>query len=178
MDDSALQAALRAEFERLGLKVENFPGGGLAGDRDALEGWLERLRASAPGATWRDVLPDLPAHWQPGRPETWTTPYLPLGPYDYQELPTGPAVHVNWPKGTDRGCLEALMSDARGAGWPIYGAGFLEAPNAAWSTLDAFLVMERGTPEEVLCDFVTWIEEQPGVTLAAIPRIGNEDYTG
>ena len=94
MDDDAPRAALQAEFDRLGLKLEDFPGGGMASERGALKDWLLELRSLKPGVGWRDAVPDLPAHWEPGSPETWTTPYHPLGPFDYPELPTGPAVHA------------------------------------------------------------------------------------
>jgi len=84
-----IRDAIQAELGRLGLAWEDLPAGGLASRGDD---FLKRLRTFAPGLTWQDVLPDLPPHWLQGRTETWTTPYRPLGPYDYQELPTGPAV--------------------------------------------------------------------------------------
>ena len=137
-----------AEFERIGLRTDDLPG--LVMDAGAEQEFSARLHALPVGATWRDVFPDMPAHWVPGRPESWTGPYQPLGAYDYQQLPTGPAAHVQWPNGTDRSRLDALVADARQAGWPLYGAGFLEVKNPARRTQDAFLVLERGTSEDVL----------------------------
>ena len=168
-----IRDAIQAELDRLGLVREDLPAGGFAGQGEAL---LKRLRGFSPGATWRDVLPDLPAHWLPGRPETWTTPYRPLGPYDYQELPTGPAVHVGWPKPGAPDQLERLVAEAKQAGWPIYGAGLLEIANPKWSTIDAMIVLERGTGEDVLGDFLQWLDGQVPVSIAAIPRTGKEQY--
>jgi len=56
----------------LGLDTDQMPGGGLSLGGATLEPFLARLRSMAPGVTWRDVFPDLPAHWEPGKPETWT----------------------------------------------------------------------------------------------------------
>ena len=165
---------IHAEYERIGLRAHDHPA--LVTQVGAEDAFLARLRALPPGSTWRDVFPDMPLHWVPGRPETWTTRYRPLGAFDYQELPTGPVVDVQWPRETDRGCLQALLARAQRAGWRIYGAGFLEVTNPAWRTLDASLVLERGTPEDVLVDFVVWISDQPDVTLAAVPRTGREQY--
>ena len=170
-----LMKDLRSELERLGLTMEDLPAGGLAGDKSALQDWLARLRLAKPGVTWRDVLPDLPAHWVAGRPETWTVPYKPLGPYDYQELPTSPAVHVSWPEkeNADRR-LSSLLNAARAAGWPIHGAGLIPSSNPQWPTMDAMIVLERGTTEEELSDFTSWLETQSGIELCSIPRIGPE----
>src|SRR4051794_15999071 len=94
--DRAAQAIL-AEFERLGLKLEDSPySGGAAGTDAGVEQLLARLRAMQPGVTWRDVYPDMPADWVPGRPKTWRTPYNPLGSFDYPSPPAGPAFYVLW----------------------------------------------------------------------------------
>jgi len=149
----------------------------LAGSAAGAEQLLTRLRGMAPGVTWRDVLPDLPVHWVARRPETWTTPYHPFGPYDYQQLPTGPALHVQWPERGDPARLDALVAAARAAGWPVYGAGVIDTPNPAWRTMDALLVLEHATTEDGSLAFVQWLDTQPGVQLAAIPRTGTETYT-
>ncbi len=163
--------ALRTELERLGLRIADLPGGGLAAASSAAtEELLVRLRMMAPGVTWRDVLPELPAHWEPGRPETWTTPYRPFGPYDYQELPTGPAVHVVWDRDGGPAQLEQVAAAARRAGWPVYGAGLLRPP------LHAMIVLERGTTEDQTSSFVEWLNEQAGLSVATIPRTGRETY--
>ena len=44
MDDRGISEALRKELARLALRVEDLPAGGIAGDRAALENWLEHLR--------------------------------------------------------------------------------------------------------------------------------------
>jgi hypothetical protein len=168
--------AFRTEVRRLGLHLDTLPGGGLAGDADSLAGLVERIRGLAPPVTWRDIFPDIPAHWVEGRPETWTTRYYPLGPYDHQSLPTGPAIHVDWPKTTDPICLDELIDAARVAGWPIHGGGFIEITNPDWPTLDAMIVLEAGTDDARLDDFLEWLGEYPDVTLAAVPRRGSEDY--
>ena len=172
MTDREKRDAILREIARIGLQPDDLPG--LAtNDADAL---LEHLRRQPAGASWRDVLPDLPAHWVPGRRETWTTPYVPFGPYDYQELPAGPAVHVQWPKLTDRACLDELVAAARADGWSIHGAGFSDITNPEWKTLDAMIVLARGTSEDSLGEFLQWLDARPDVELAAVPRLGNEEY--
>ena len=168
--------ALDAELARLGLRIADLPGGGLAGSARAIEGLVARLRSMVPGVTWRDVFPDLPRHWEPGRPETWTTPYRPLGPYDYQELPTGPAVHVAWGRRADPQHLEQLMATAQKAGLPVYGAGLIEITNPDWPTIDAMIILNRGTTEDQTGSFVAWLEDQPGIGVLTIPRTGQETY--
>jgi hypothetical protein len=176
-DEREVTAQIFAEFERLGLDLAESPYQGMVSSEPGeAERFLSRLRGMQLGLTWWDVFPDIPAHWVPGRPETWTVRYRPLGPYDYQELPTGPAVHVAWPRDTDPECLPAFVSAARDASWPIYGAGFLTVQTPAWPTLDAFVVLESGTSDDALGAFASWVEARPGVELAAIPRTGDEEY--
>jgi hypothetical protein len=165
--------ALKAEFKRLGLNIDAIPG--LIGEPTAINRLIARLRTLAPGATWRDVFPDPPAHWKPGQPETWATPYRPFGPYDYQELPTGPAVHVFWERASDALQLPELLSTARRAGWPVYGAG-VHLETADSSRVHAMIILARGTTHDRLGEFVQWLETHPGVHIAAIPRTGTEDY--
>lgn len=143
-----LHAAVLDELRRLRLDIDALPGGGLASDPDGLAGLVERMRALTPPVTWRDVLSDLPAHLVDDRPETRTAPYFPIGPYDYQSRPAGPAIHVTWPRETDRDCLDRLLAAARASGWPSYGAGFLDIPNPNWRTLDAMIVLDAGTDGE------------------------------
>lgn len=169
-------SALRAEFQRLGLDLDALPEGGIAADVGALGKLLQRVRSLEPPVTWRDIFPDIPSHWIPGHPKTWTRRYRPLGPYDHPSLPTGPAIHVAWPKATDPDCLSQLIDAARAAGWPVHGAGFVEATNPAWPTLDAMIVLNAGTSEARLDDFLQWIDQRSDVELAAVPRRGNEQY--
>lgn len=158
----------------MGLHGNELPGGGLA-VHDS-EAFLRFLQTFEPPVTWRDIFPDLPSHWLPGHPETWTTPYRPLGLYDHQTLPTGPAIHVDWPRATDRSCLERLIGAARSAGWPVYGGGFIEVMNPDWPTLDAMIVLDAGTDDARLDAFLEWLGQRLDVSLAAVPRRGNEEY--
>lgn len=57
----------------------------------------------------------------------------------------------------------------------VYGAGFIESANPEWRTLDAFIILVRGTSEDDLGGFQDWLEEQ-GVHVASVPRDGSENY--
>jgi hypothetical protein len=171
--DNAKIAALTAEFHRLGLDPHELPGLSVAaGHYEAL---IAHLRSLAPGITWHEALPGFPKHWIPGKPETWTVPYRPFGPYDYQTLPTGPAVHVCWEKPGAPDQLDRLVAAAKAAGWPIYGAGWIDTTNPKWRTVDAMIVLRAGTDGDALGDFLSWLEEQR-VRIAAVPRRGDEEY--
>ena len=174
--DDEVMRAIESEFRRLGLRGNELPGGGSAVQNS--EAFLRFLQTFEPPVTWRDVFPDLPSHWLPGRPETWTTSYHPLGPYDHQSLPTGPAIHVEWPRETDRSCLDRLIGAARAAGWPVYGGGFVEITNPNWPTLDAIIVLDAGTDDARLDEFLEWFGQRADVTLAGVPRRRNEGYIG
>jgi hypothetical protein len=51
------------EFRRLALNSDEIPGGGFAIEgTEALDEFVRHLRSLAPGATWRDVFPDLPGN--------------------------------------------------------------------------------------------------------------------
>lgn len=175
-NDPSLRSAIAVELTRLGLSIETFPGGGLAGDQAGLDQLLARVRSLKPGATWRDVFPDLPQHWKPGQPDSWTTPYHPLGPFDYQELPTAGAIHIQWSRQQPVARLEQFVQAARSAGWPVHGAGLIDITNPDWPTNDAFLVLERGTSDHQLMAFADWINQQADFSVAAIPRTGDESY--
>lgn len=127
-----------------------------------------------PGVTWWDVFPDLPRHWKPGRPETWTGRYRPFGPYDYQSLPTGPALLVVWSTG-DATRLDTLLALARAAGWPVYGAG-MEPTGPHESECLARIVLERGTSTDRYYEFGDWVNRQEGFEVAVYARIGDEEY--
>jgi len=172
MDHETIDAIFR-ELDRIGLPKEDLPGLAIAegGERES----LKRIEQLPKGASLHDVFPDMPSHWVAGQPETWTTPYWPFGPYDYQELPTGPAVHVQWPKQIDAGCLDRLMDAARQSGWAVYGADFLNFP-PDWPTLEAMIILERGMSDDRLHEFLEWLNAQPDVSLCAVPRLGDEEY--
>jgi hypothetical protein len=161
------------EFDRIGMRKEDLPGLAIEGGME--REFLKRLEQFPAGASLHDVFPDMPSHWVAGQPETWTTPYRPFGPYDYQELPTGPAFHVQWPKLIDAGCLDRLMAAARQSGLPVYGVSFLTFP-PDWPTLEAMIILERGTSEDRFDEFWAWLNAQPDVSLVAVPRLGDEEY--
>src|SRR6266576_6758553 len=119
-------SAFDAELERIGLNRLDLPGLALTGEPEKVfEEILNHLRSLPPGATWHDVLPDLPRDWIPGRPETWIGPYVPLGPWDYPELPTGQAIRITSREdASQQSWLESLIATARAAGWPVYSGGF------------------------------------------------------
>ena len=168
-------AAFQREIQRLGLNLDSLPGG-LAVDAASLDALLQRIRGLTPPVTWRDIFPDIPTHWVEGRPDTWTTRYRPLGPYDHQSLPTGPAIHVHWPRATDLSCLDRLIDAARAAGWPVHGGGFIDVSNPDWPTLDSIIVLDAGTHGARLDAFLEWLDQRSDVTLAAVPRRGTEHY--
>ena len=156
------------EFERIKLRLEDLPG--LVINAGVEHDLLMRLRALPTGATWRDVFPEMPEHWVPDRPETWTKPYRPLGAFDYPELPTGPAVHVHWPKGADDSPLDDLVREARAAGWPVHGAGLIDKLQSGSRNLHAHIVLERDTDEETFEKFLAWLEERSDVEIATVVR--------
>ena len=67
-------AEIMAEFQRLGLRLDDLPYGAFAAGPGAAERFLEDLRRLQPGATWHEVFPDLPPHWVPGRPGRLISP--------------------------------------------------------------------------------------------------------
>jgi hypothetical protein len=174
--ENGIPKALGAEFRRLGLNVDEFPGGGLMVGAGSLERLIARLRDMQPGVTWRDVFPNLPAHWMPGQSETWTVPFLPLGPFDYQELPAGPAVHVVWKHVADQDFLDSFLDQAKRAKWPVYGAGLVDDSHPQFDTVHALIVLARGTPEDRVNAFVDWITKQPGFLQVGVLRTGAETY--
>jgi len=170
--DDPVSRRFEAEMRRLQLEPDDLPGALVVSDGEAFEQLISLMQALEPPVTWRDVFPDLPAHWVPGRPETWTTRYRPFGPYDYQSLPTGPAVHVTGPRPAGTEWLERFVEEARQTGFAVHGAGFIEglAPH------DAFVVLDCDTTTEQLDDFIEWLLQHTHVELAAIPRSGDEQY--
>ena len=173
VDDSASQ--ILAEFARLGLDVTSSPSL-VTGGADGAATLLARLCAMAPGVTWREVYPEMPAHWIANQPHTWTVPYVPLGVYDYPVLPAGAAIHIGWARDTDRSCLDAFIREARADGWPLYDAGFHEAQNPEWPYLDAHVIVERGADADAVMGFFEWINTRPRVQAFGIIRSGTERY--
>lgn len=147
MDTPTTRDALLRELARLGLSFDDAPS--LAGTSAGLTDLLARVQALPIGSTWADIFPDA---FPTG--DTRPLPYRPLGDYDYQTLPTGPALDLQWPRATPRMFLDQLVQGARSAGWPVYGAGLLpDSANPDWPWLDGMLVLERGTDLEAVFAF-------------------------
>ncbi len=168
--------SLKTEFARLGLDWRDLPGLAIAGGPDGEAAFLKRLQELSPGVTWHTILPDLPSHWIPGKPATWTEPYRPLGAYDYPKLPTSPAVMISWARETDRSCLATLVAEARAAGFKIFGAGFRDVPMPDWPTLDAFVVFARRVSSVHVDDFYAWVSQRQDVVQQLFYRSGREKY--
>jgi hypothetical protein len=168
--------AFQIEFARLGLNRRDLPWPAVDGGHDGEARFLQRLRQSSPGVTWHEVLPRLPAHWVPGKPDTWTPPYRPLGTFDYQELPTSPAWIIAWDRPRDRSCLANLVADARAVGFAILGADFCEERIPDPLLLPAIVVFERGTTANQTGAFWAWLDERGEARLLLVLRNGAEGY--
>ena len=165
------------ELARVGLDLASSPVNALStADADHARAFLAHLCALSPGATWRDVFPDLPAHWDLADPDTWTYPYRPMGAFDYPTLPTGPAVHVTWPKSVDAACLDRVLSQARAAGFLVYGGGFAVITNPEWPTRNAHVILVSDTTLDELFRFQDWIDAHADATCVGISRTGEESY--
>jgi hypothetical protein len=66
--------------------------------------------------------------------------------------------------------LEEFVTSARGAGWPVHGAGLIEQLRDRSREFHAHVVLDRGTSEETFLDFLAWIAEERGVDIAVITR--------
>lgn len=172
-DDYAFQDEIERELERLGLTWASLPGDGLAGR----EGWearlLAQLKSLEVGATWHDLLPDLPRHWIAGRPETWTDRYHPQGPWDYQTPPAGPALFAICDLDDPVTGLADLLTKAAMEGWQTYGAGLrdrLERQHVV------SIVLPLGMSADDALALGDWIDSQSGWKLGGCNRTGTEDY--
>lgn len=163
MKDPEHRSAILAELERIGLDVGELAGLAVTHSAEL----LAHLRTLKPGSSWHDAFPDVPKDWDPRDRRNLKAPYRPYGSYDYQELPTGPAVDVYWQK-TEPHDLDALVAEAKRAGWPIYGAGFHHASNPDWPFQSAFVVLQRGTTEDRFGEFTLWFEARKTPTIAGI----------
>ncbi len=164
------------EFKRLGLDYRDLPGLAIGDSDEDAAAFLAHLRDLEPGATWHDVFPNLPAHWVPGKPETWTHPFTPFGPYDYQELPVGAAVLVGWEPGTDPACLSAFVDRSRAAGFAIYGAGFWGPIGSPEDMCNAMIIFDRDAGPAAVDHFWAWVDAQGDMALHWFARSGRETY--
>lgn len=120
VDSTSFVEQYRRELRRIGLDEASSPYGGMASNSDeAVAQFLAHLRALPVGATWRDVHPDIPEHWDLDDEETWTEPYRPLGSFDYPTLPCGPAVLIRMPRGSTEADLSRLSAEAADEGWDV-----------------------------------------------------------
>lgn len=172
MAEPNFRTEFERELERLGLNIFDVPG--LAIGPGGAEALLAHVRSLPVGATWRDVFPGWPAHWEPGRPRTWTVPYKSLGPFDYPAPPAGPAFYILWSEPGAGPEHEALVQRAVAEGWPIYGGGITPKRRAGGVDDLGFVVLPRGTSEDVLGDFEAWIRRQPGVAHTRLYRTEDE----
>jgi hypothetical protein len=177
MSDRGFMATFRLELNRLGLRLEDSPSGGLVTSSDeAAAQFLAHLRTLPVGSTWRDIFPDLPMHWDLTDPETWTWPYRPTAEYDYPALPTGPIVMIAWPTDPGPEALPALVAAARAVGLHVYGAGWVPISNPAITERPARVVLDHTTTEAELHAFTAWIDAHPVVQFNGISRYGDERY--
>jgi hypothetical protein len=179
-DIAAFRADLEAELARLGLDPRDVPL--LGGSAGGLQDLLRRVRTMEPGVTWHDVLPDLPADFVPGDWQSWLNRpirFHPLGAFDYQELPVGPALHIHFRDKSDSSALETFVAAAREQRFPIYGAGLISMlmSNPDWPTMDAHVVLRRDISDDQYADFTEWIAARQGVEVAVFTRSGRENYS-
>ena len=160
MSEGDSRAQIEAEFLRLDLRPENIPGGGLAfSGQEAIDGLLAHLRSLQKGATWRDVFPDTPAHWDVDDPDTWTMPEYCLGPFDFPDAPRGGAVFASLDLAADVAAGTAALERVASGDIPIYGSGLV---------LDRghphlFVVLPRGAPAAHLDEIANVLRQQPGL---------------
>jgi hypothetical protein len=168
---------IEAEFQRLSLRSDDIPGGGLAiGGDAALAEFLAHLRTLSPGATWRDVLPDLQSHWDLDRPESWTYPYRPIGGFDYPAPPAGPVIMVSCAATRDESIVSRLVDEARTAGFGIYGAGIVAEMGGDTPERLIRMVMVHGTTQAQLDACSAWIAARDDVRFDGVSRGVNEQW--
>ena len=159
------------ELDRLGLDEDMCPYGGMASNSDdAVARFLNHLRSLAHGATWRDVFPELPAHWDLDDTESWTYPYRPMDTFDYQSLPTGPVCMAAFALASPDEELHILLADARIAGFQIHGAGYIVIQNPDWPDRPIRIVLNHSTTEAELFRFIAWLEARPDVSFDGVSR--------
>ncbi|MCO4098171.1 MAG: hypothetical protein HEQ38_02010 [Gemmatimonas sp.] len=122
------------------------------------------------GATWRDVYPDIPKHWDLADEETWTSPYRPLGSFDYPTVPCGPAVLIRLPLGSTDSDLSQLAAEAAVENWIVYGSGFVPIENPEFPDRLAYVVLHVATTELQYYAFAEWLEKHDAVNLAGCTR--------
>jgi hypothetical protein len=152
------------EIERLRLDEDMCPYAGMASaGEQAEEEFLAHLRTLVPGATWRDVFPDMPAHWDLDDPDTWTSPIYQhaLGTFDYPNPPRGIAVFAGLPGevGSSIAAGNAALDTITTLGIPIYGAGLVLDRGAP----HMYVVLPLGSPTQLAEQIADFLREQPGI---------------
>ncbi len=148
------------ELDCLGLDEAMCPYGGMASSGVAAEEeFLSHLRELAVGATWRDVFPDLPEHWDLADPDSWTYPQRSLGPFDYPSPPRGSAVFASLDGHGDVAAGIAALDGITSLGIPIFGAGMVLDRGAP----HLYVVLPLGAPNEHVEELANFLREQPGM---------------
>jgi len=135
----------------------------------AEEEFLAHLAAVAVGATWRDVFPDMPEHWDLTDPISWTYPERSLGPFDYADPPRGSAVFASLDGRGDVAAGMAALDAIRSLAIPIYGAGMVLDRGAP----HLYVVLPLGAPNAHVEDLSNFLREQPGMGNAFPERFEN-----
>ena len=148
------------EIERLGLNEAMCPYDGMASmGKAAEEEFFSKLRQLAPGATWRDVFPDMPAHWDLNDPDSWTFPERMLGSFDYPDPPRGSAVYASLGIEGDIAAGTAALERIATLGIPVYGSGMVLDRGA----LHMYVVLPLGAPSEHVEAIAEFLRDQPGL---------------
>ncbi|HYW31302.1 MAG TPA: hypothetical protein VE869_07305 [Gemmatimonas sp.] len=150
------------ELERLRLDEDTCPYDGMASAGEAAEEeFLSHVRQLAPGATWRDVFPDIPTHWDLDDPDSWTHPEddYALGAFDYPHAPRGSAVFAGLDSSLDLAAGTAAIEKVAALGIPIYGAGMVLDRGAP----HLYVVLPLGAPSEHAERLARFLREQSGL---------------
>jgi len=157
------------ELERLGLAEATCPYAGMATDSDAAAAhFLSHLQQLDVGATWRDVFPDMPAHWDLDDRKTWTDPASerPLGSFDYPDPPRGTAILAGLDGRGDVTAASTALERAHSLGIPIYGAGMVLDRGAP----HMYVILPLGAPIDHVDIIADFLRDQPGLGNAYATR--------
>lgn len=150
------------ELDRLGLTESTCPYAGMATGSDAAAAhFLTHLQRLEVGATWRNVFPDMPEHWDLDDPKSWTNPSerLPLGAFDYPNPPRGTAIIVIPDSRQDIAAVTAAVDGVHALGIPVFGAGLVLDRGAP----HAYVVLPLGASADTVHRLSEFLREQPGV---------------
>lgn len=172
MDMAEISKSIDRELARIGLNQLEAPYG-LAGTVEGLREFVELLRALPVGATWRDVHPDIPAHWVLDDDSTWTHAFRPYGDWDYQSPPAGSSIVVSFGEAQAHDRFQALVGRAKAAGFPIYGSGIEPRHSEESQVTSGYIVLPIGTAQSIQFELADWAREQPDVIISRCDR--NED---